>query len=125
MTARCKFFNQTRIPVRLTIAKTKTKIIMAHTKTNTLAHTHTGRFVDGTWQGGGNGGSIEGDARSNFSASDEKFERIGKQVFRRIFHALLFMQNGLKILWRREMIRGAEFKRGFEVARRRFSKFMD
>ena len=41
MTARCKFFNQTRIPVRLTIAKTKTKTIMAHTKTNTLAHTHT------------------------------------------------------------------------------------
>ena len=52
--------------------------------------------------------SIEGDARSDFSASDEKFERIGKQVFRRIFHALLFMQNGLKILWRREMIRGVQ-----------------
>ena len=39
MTARCKFFNQIRIAMRLTIAKTKT--IMVHTKTNTLAHTHT------------------------------------------------------------------------------------
>ena len=43
MTAHCKFFNQTRIAMRLTIAKTKT--IMAHTKTNTLAHTLGGLLM--------------------------------------------------------------------------------